>query len=121
MSRRAAKFPTDLELKILNLMWDHSGPCTVTEIYKAQRRKLARTTIHTVLETLTKKGYATCDKSQTSHTYQATLKRWQARKKVLRAAQRVSSRISKEESAERFLTGGKLTDNQKSQFDDLLR
>jgi len=48
----------DLELQIMNIVWDRKSPCSVSEIHEAlyPENKRAYTTIMTVMGNLYKKG-----------------------------------------------------------------
>ena len=58
MARRASRFPTELELQILKILW-RDGPSSVREIREAlaenEGRELAHTTVVTILHTMTDK------------------------------------------------------------------
>ena len=58
MPRPASKHPTELELEILKILW-RDGPCTVRQVREAleAQRKLAHTSVMTVLGIMTDKGY----------------------------------------------------------------
>ncbi len=64
----------ELELEVLRLVSDHSS-MTMSEVVEqfAVPRGLARTTIHTVLERLRKKGYLTRSKGEGSYRYAPTI------------------------------------------------
>lgn len=62
--------PTDAELKILRVLWDH-GPCTVREVQEvlSQRKNLGYTTALKMLQIMTQKGLVLRDESRRSHVY----------------------------------------------------
>ena len=59
-------------MEILHHVWK-LGRATVSEVLESilQHRKVAYTTVLTILNKLTRKGYLTCDKSDTSYVYSA--------------------------------------------------
>lgn len=58
MARPASRHPTELELEILKVLW-HSGPATVRQVREglAESRELAHTSVLTVMNIMTDKGY----------------------------------------------------------------
>lgn len=57
MARQQSKHPTDTELEILQVLWDH-GPCSLGSICEAMRenREVATTTVSTMLKVMDAKG-----------------------------------------------------------------
>ncbi len=57
MARPASTHPTDGELKILRILWDH-GPIALSSLCRAlqQERKVAITTVATMLKIMREKG-----------------------------------------------------------------
>jgi len=75
------------ELDVLRALWDR-GPCTVREClaHLHQRgRKVAYTTVQTLLTRLETKGYVTSDKSELAHVFRAKLTRDRVRRARLRS------------------------------------
>jgi len=72
MARSATGRPTDLELKILKVLWDR-GPSTVREVMEtlAQQRPAGYTTVLKMLQIMTGKGLVRCDRSQRAHIYRS--------------------------------------------------
>jgi predicted transcriptional regulator len=72
MARRAAKRPTDVELEILKVLWEQ-GASTVREVREAllHRRRVAHTTVLTMLQIMAGKGLVECDRSKRAHVYRA--------------------------------------------------
>jgi len=72
MARRVAKRPTDVELEILKVLWEQ-GPSTVREVREAllRRRRVAHTTVLTMLQIMADKGLVECDRSRRAHVYRA--------------------------------------------------
>ncbi len=65
------------ELDVLRALWD-GGPGTVREVMShlpARRRKVAYTTVQTLLNRLEQKGYVKCDKTDLAHVFRAKLTR----------------------------------------------
>jgi predicted transcriptional regulator len=62
--------PTDSELEILHLLWEH-GPLTVRALNERlnQQRKVGYTTSLKMMQIMTEKGLLTRDTSQRSHVY----------------------------------------------------
>jgi len=70
MARRAAKRPTDVELEILKVLWQR-GPSTVREVRETLLRRVAHTTVLTMLQIMTNKGLVECDRSKRAYVYRA--------------------------------------------------
>ncbi len=69
--------PGDAELDVLKVLWDH-GPATVREVLTHMHergRRVAYTTVQTLLTRLEQKRYATSDKSEFAYVYRAKLTR----------------------------------------------
>lgn len=62
----------ETEMEILHLVWEHA-PATVADIHEhlLKRRKVAYTTVMTVLKNLTKKGFLQYEKRGTQYVYSA--------------------------------------------------
>jgi len=58
MARRTSKYPTELELEILKILW-RDGEATVRQVKKqlSSFRKLAYTSVMTMMTIMTEKGY----------------------------------------------------------------
>jgi predicted transcriptional regulator len=58
MPRKKSKTLTDVELRLMNVIWEH-GPSTVSDVQKAlpKRERAAYTTVLTMLRILEEKGY----------------------------------------------------------------
>jgi predicted transcriptional regulator len=63
----------ELETAIMECLWDH-GQATVSEVYKAlaTQREIAYTTVKTVMERLTVKGYLHSDSRRRAYVYTPT-------------------------------------------------
>jgi predicted transcriptional regulator len=75
MARQASKYPTELELEILKVLWQE-GACSVSQVRKALVgvRDLAHTSVMTVMSIMTDKGYVARTKQGNRHIYRAVLK-----------------------------------------------
>jgi predicted transcriptional regulator len=65
------------ELEVLKALWD-TGPTTVREVLnhlQERGRRLAYTTVQTLLIRLEQKGYVSSDKSEFAHVFRARLSR----------------------------------------------
>ncbi len=72
MRRRTATL-TPHELAIMKVVWQH-GQATVREVYEALRvrRKIAYTTVLTMMKILEGKGYLSKDSDERAHVYRPT-------------------------------------------------
>jgi BlaI family penicillinase repressor len=71
MTRPASRYPTELELEILKVLW-RDGPCTVRQVRAALAeggRKLAYTSVMTMMTIMTRKGYLKRQKDGRSYRY----------------------------------------------------
>ena len=65
------------ELEVLKVLWDQ-GPTTVREVLNlliARGRRVAYTTVQTLLTRLERKGFVKSDKSDLAHVFRASLTR----------------------------------------------
>lgn len=74
MARPPHPGPTDRELTLLKLLWQH-GPSTVRQLHQVfpNRPKPAYTSLQTNLQGMLDKGYLTSQTDQHAHIYAATL------------------------------------------------
>lgn len=74
MARQASRYPTELELEILKVLWQE-GACSVSQVRKALVgvRDLAHTSVMTVMSIMADKGYVTRSKKGNRFIYQAVL------------------------------------------------
>ena len=79
MGRPASKHPTELELEILNALWDH-GPSSIKQLQEAlaPKRELAYTTIVTMLMIMVNKGFVAKKPATAGHSYEAAIARGDA-------------------------------------------
>jgi BlaI family penicillinase repressor len=70
MTRPASRYPTELELEILKILW-RDGPCTVRHVRNAlaEVRDLAYTSVMTVMNIMTRKRYLRRTKDGRSYLY----------------------------------------------------
>jgi predicted transcriptional regulator len=63
--------PTEGELAILQVLWDHGGPCTVREVHDAlsRHKDTAYTTVLKMMTIMAEKGLVRRDESERSHRY----------------------------------------------------
>lgn len=81
MARPATGRPTDQELEILKVLWEH-GPSSVRDVWKviAQSRDIGCTSVLKIMQIMRDKGLVVCDTKQRPQVYrprqsqQATLK-----------------------------------------------
>lgn len=85
MGRPASKHPTELELEILNALWD-LGPRTIKQLQEAlaPKRELAYTTIVTMLTIMVSKGFVAKKPAGSGHLYEAAIARGEAAGGMLR-------------------------------------
>jgi predicted transcriptional regulator len=71
--RRRTPTLTPQELEIMKVVWK-TGRATVREVYETllERRKLAYTTVLTMMKILEGKGYLTKDQDERAHVYRPT-------------------------------------------------
>jgi BlaI family penicillinase repressor len=85
MPRRTSPTPTDAELRVLDVLWDH-GPATVADVADRLpgRPPLAYNTVSTLMRILERKGYvARQARVGRAFVFRARVPRTQARKRAL--------------------------------------
>jgi predicted transcriptional regulator len=75
--------PTDAELAILRVLWEH-GPCTVRDVHGRLERGVGYTTILKLLQIMTSKGLVIRDESQRTHLYRARASEDQTQRKLVK-------------------------------------
>jgi predicted transcriptional regulator len=77
--------PTDAELAILRVLWQH-GACTVRQVHEAlsRERPAAYTTALKMLQIMTEKGLVRRDVSDRTHVYQPRLSEEQTQRQLVR-------------------------------------
>lgn len=70
MTRPSSRYPTELELEILKILW-RDGPSSVRHVRDrlAEFRDLAYTSVMTIMTIMTKKGYLKRTRKGRSYTY----------------------------------------------------
>jgi predicted transcriptional regulator len=76
MARPASKHPTELELEILKVLWEKS-PLSVREVREAllATRRLAYTSVMTIMNIMVDKGYLRREKEGPSFVYEPVARR----------------------------------------------
>jgi len=84
MPRKSGNHPTNAELDILLVLWQH-GPCTVREVHEklTQSEKIGYTTVLKTLQIMTKKKLVRRDESRRAHVYAARRSEEQTQKGLL--------------------------------------
>ena len=84
MPRRNLPRPTDAELAILRILWEH-GPCTVRRVQEALARDRATgyTTALKMLQIMAEKGLVARDESRRSHVYRASCSEDQTQRQLV--------------------------------------
>ena len=77
--------PTDAELAILRVLWQH-GTCTVRQVHDelSRERPSAYTTALKMLQIMTEKGLVRRDESERTHVYQSRLSEEQTQRQLVR-------------------------------------
>ena len=85
MARPASRYPTELELEILKIIWGN-GSCTVRDVrdrLEEDGRELAYTSVMTIMTIMTRKGYLERSKAGTCYMYSPLLRRESATRGML--------------------------------------
>jgi predicted transcriptional regulator len=85
MRRRTTPKLSDLELQIMNVLWER-GPSTVREVLEALplRPRPTYTTVLTIMRIMQGKGYVTRSEKSRAHIYQARLAEHPVKENLLR-------------------------------------
>jgi BlaI family penicillinase repressor len=85
MARPSSRYPTELELEILKILW-REGPCSGRQVRDAlvPFRDLAYTSVMTILGIMTRKRYVRRNKHGPGYVYQASISEGQATKRMFR-------------------------------------
>lgn len=77
--------PTDAELEILQVLWDH-GPCSVRFVNDelSQKKEVGYTTTLKLMQIMVDKGIADRDTSSRRHLYEAAIPRDEAQNRLLK-------------------------------------
>ena len=82
MPRKPTPRPTDTELAILRLLWEH-GPSTVRQVH-ARLGEVGYTTVLKMLQIMTEKGLVQRDESRRAHVYAACTSRERTQGQLVR-------------------------------------
>lgn len=84
MARRSSKYPTELELEILKILWS-DGESSVRHVRKelTNFRRLAHTSVMTMMAIMTEKGYLKRFKRGKSYTYKPCVTKEETRSGIL--------------------------------------
>ena len=84
MARPASSHPTELELEILKILW-RRGASTVRQVREAlaPTRPLAHTSVITIMNIMTDKGYLARDTEGNTHIFRAKVSGPSVRKRML--------------------------------------
>lgn len=76
--------PTDAELEILQVLWDH-GPCSVRVVNEiiAEKKDVGYTTTLKLMQIMAEKGLANRDTSSRRHLYEAAVPRSETQNHLL--------------------------------------
>ncbi len=85
MARPSSKHPTELELKMLKIIW-RDGPSTVRQMQDAlaSTRKLAVTSVLTIMNIMVDKGYLSRKKEGPAHVYRPRISEKTTSRKMLK-------------------------------------
>lgn len=66
---------TSAEAEIMRVVWDTGEPVTVRDVYELlrERKRIAYTTVMSIMNKLAKKGFLVQDKSATAYVYSAAM------------------------------------------------
>lgn len=85
MVARGIKRPTDTELALLGVLWEH-GPSTVREVHERLERDsvIGYTTVLKMLQIMTEKGLVVRDESARAHVYEAAASKNETQTRLVR-------------------------------------
>jgi predicted transcriptional regulator len=85
MARPASKYPTELELEILKIIW-RTGPATAPQVREAlvSFRELTRTSVITILNIMAQKGYLKRSQTDGGYVYKARVSEHSTSRRMLR-------------------------------------
>ena len=84
MARPKTPGPTDGELAILRVLWEH-GPCTVRQVLERQQdqRGTGYTTTLKLMQIMFEKGLLQRDESGHAHVYRAVISRARTQRRII--------------------------------------
>lgn len=85
MTRKSLGRPTDAELAILRILWDH-GACTVRQVHDVLKppQPIGYTTVLKTMQIMFEKGLLERDESQRAHRYTACMTEEQTQQGLVR-------------------------------------
>lgn len=121
MRRRTVPRLGDLELQILNVLWER-GPSTVREVLDALpgEPRPAYTTVLTMMRLMQEKDYLTRSEEARAHVYQARLREQSVKRGLLRGLVQNAFRGSAEAVLVRLLEDGKLSREELARVRELI-
>jgi BlaI family penicillinase repressor len=121
MRRREQPRIGDLELQILNVLWER-GPSTVREVLEAlpPHPRQAYTTILTMLRYMHEKGFVDRDERGKAHVYRARLRERPVKRGLLRGLVETAFRGSAEAVIARLLEDEQLTPEELARVKELI-
>jgi BlaI family penicillinase repressor len=84
MSKKCLPRPTDAELSILSVLWQH-GPSTVRTVHEelSRSQETGYTTVLKLMQIMIEKGLLKRDDSERSHIYEAAVAQEQTQRQLL--------------------------------------
>ncbi len=83
MARPSSKHPTELELEILKVLW-RDGPSRGRGVRATLTRKLAYTSVMTIMNIMVRKGYLSRRKEGAGYVYQPRVQKQTTTRRMLR-------------------------------------
>jgi predicted transcriptional regulator len=115
--------PTETELEILRVLWQH-GPSSVREVYKVLSREreteVGYSTALKMLQVMTQKGLVERDDSERPQIYRTSLPQEQTQKQLVKDLLRRAFGGSKRELVMRALSDEEASDEELAQIEQLL-
>ncbi len=122
MARRQLPHPTELELEILKRLW-REGPMTVREVRDSLEdnfRKLAHTSVITMMNIMVDKGYASKVKGRGGYVYKARIRRESTLRRMMGDLVDRAYEGSAAAAAMQLLDGGSVSAQELEQLRELL-
>lgn len=121
MRKKADKNPSELELQILNVLWER-GALTVREVLEALpvQPQPAYTTVLTMMRLMHEKGYLTRREQGKAHLYQAKLREQPVKQGLLHSLLNAGFRGSVEEMMVRLLEDEEISRGELSRIKQLI-
>ena len=122
MRRQADRKLGDLELQIMNVLWER-GPSTVRDVLEALtvEPKPAYTTVLTMMRLMYEKGYVDRRERGKAHVYQARLREGPTKRGLVRQLVNSAFRGSAEALLLRLIEDGKLSANELDRIKRLIQ